>query len=82
MAIGRIASCDWPEEWPSFVDDLLAALKSSNLDLVSGAIRCLEIFIDRDNIADEHLPTLVKVLFPEMWRLFANPQVCLQANIT
>ena len=72
MAIGSVASWDWPEQWPTFLDDLMGALQSQNLDLVNGAIRCLDIFIDKDNLDDNHLPLLCKVLFPEIWRLFTD----------
>ena len=73
MAIGGIASWDWPDQWPRFLEDLVSALHSTDLNLVNAAFRCLDIFLDKDAVDDTHLGTLIKVLFPEMWRIFSEP---------
>jgi importin-9 len=66
MALASIASWDWPEQWPSVVDDLKGCLRSPDANLVAGSMRCLSMFASSSNLTDRHLPRLVKTLFPAM----------------
>ena len=40
-ALSKIASFDFPEDWPNLFDWLVEALNSSNPDLVHGCMRVL-----------------------------------------
>lgn len=78
MAIASIAHWDWPQQWPNLVENLLNCLNPEafpeglNPNLVKGAICCLDFFADSDNLSDEHLPTLLKILLPSMYRIFSD----------
>ncbi|KAF2071210.1 hypothetical protein CYY_007478, partial [Polysphondylium violaceum] len=56
MCIGKIGVYDWPAKWPSLLDDLMKCINNpGNMNLFSGAMRCLEILCcdesDHENIA-------------------------------
>jgi hypothetical protein len=75
MAIATIGHWDWPEKWQNLVEDLVNCLKGDNEHLVQGAIRCLDMFADGDNLTDEHLPQLMRLLLPELLRIASSSQV-------
>eukprot|EP01114_Cavostelium_apophysatum_P021316 TRINITY_DN7402_c0_g1_i1.p1 TRINITY_DN7402_c0_g1~~TRINITY_DN7402_c0_g1_i1.p1 ORF type:complete len:1045 (+),score=264.94 TRINITY_DN7402_c0_g1_i1:38-3136(+) len=75
MTIARIAVTDWPESWPTLVDDLVACLRRyEDVNLVNGAIRCLDVFAEDENLSDEYLPRLINTLFPDLLRIFNDSQ--------
>ena len=49
MAIASIAHWEWPDKWPSLIQDLTAALNSPDVNLVKGCIRCLGISLFLNN---------------------------------
>lgn len=77
MAIASIAHWDWPDEWPNLIQELVQCLKNpNNINLVRGAIRCLDIFAGGDNLSDQHLSSLFNLLFPPLYAIFTDAEVC------
>uniref|UniRef100_A0A7N0ULB8 Importin N-terminal domain-containing protein n=1 Tax=Kalanchoe fedtschenkoi TaxID=63787 RepID=A0A7N0ULB8_KALFE len=74
MAVGSIASYDWPEEWPDLLPFLLKLVSDqSNENGVHGALRCLAILsADMD---DSMVPKLIPALFPSLHRIVSSPQL-------
>ncbi|CAM8984086.1 unnamed protein product [Rhodiola kirilowii] len=74
MAVGSIASYDWPEEWPDLLPFLLKLVSDqSNINGVHGALRCLDLLsADMD---DSIVPKLVPMLFPSLHRIVSSPQL-------
>ncbi len=83
MVIARIGQWEWPSEWGTLVQDLVTCLKSTDKNLMKGAItvqnpvllslfQCLDMFADGENLSDENLPSLLKILLPELWAIFSN----------
>lgn len=75
MALALIAASDWPEKWPSLMDNYLlpAIANSSNPNLVAGAVRCISLF--SDDIGDGQIPALVPKVFPAIFAVISNPTV-------
>eukprot|EP01119_Soliformovum_irregulare_P000725 TRINITY_DN10535_c1_g1_i3.p1 TRINITY_DN10535_c1_g1~~TRINITY_DN10535_c1_g1_i3.p1 ORF type:complete len:751 (-),score=247.92 TRINITY_DN10535_c1_g1_i3:105-2102(-) len=72
MAIATIAHWDWPEQWPTLVQDLVTCLQSPDKNLLKGAIKCLDIFASGDNLSDEYLAPLLNLLVPELYKVFQD----------
>jgi hypothetical protein len=78
MAMASIAHWDWPDAWPDFLNFILQAFQldpSTNSILLKGAIRCLDIFVDGDNLSSEHLPRLMRDVLPPLWIVFNDAKV-------
>ncbi|XP_076037579.1 importin 9 isoform X2 [Oratosquilla oratoria] len=71
-AISAIAHWDWPEQWTSLFDVLMAALKGGEEAPVHGAMRVLTEF-SRD-LTDQHIPQVAPVILPEMYRIFCEEE--------
>lgn len=71
MGISAIAKNDWPEMWPSLMPSLLALTTGSQGPQgVSGAVRCLSLFVDYfDEVT---LPQFAPQLFPELLRIMSQ----------
>eukprot|EP01116_Phalansterium_solitarium_P007626 TRINITY_DN2041_c0_g1_i1.p1 TRINITY_DN2041_c0_g1~~TRINITY_DN2041_c0_g1_i1.p1 ORF type:complete len:1043 (+),score=436.17 TRINITY_DN2041_c0_g1_i1:140-3268(+) len=73
MAIASIAHWDYPQQWPQLVQQLVhCLLNPQQAELVKGAIKCLEMFTDGDNLSDDQLPDLMALLLPVLLRIFNN----------
>ncbi|GBG61529.1 hypothetical protein CBR_g22326 [Chara braunii] len=74
IVIATIAQKDWPEEWPGLMEFLLHCIRDhSSVERLHGALRCLSLFADE--IDDSQMPSLVPVLFPELFKIFSSPDV-------
>lgn len=67
--VSLIAQPDWPEDWPTLLDQLLALVRSSSSDAVEGGMRALNDFVSitltEDQllpVAQDMLPTLLAIL--------------------
>ena len=67
-------SLDYPEQWPSFFDDILMTLKSNDFNMIQGSIRVIQDFV-RDDLSDQSFPLLAPFLIPELYVIFSNPNV-------
>ena len=72
-AISKIASWEWPEDWPGLFDILVNCLSGENKYAVHGAMRVLTEF-SRD-LTDTHLPNVGAVILREMFRIIQSDTV-------
>uniref|UniRef100_A0AAU8L099 Importin-9 n=1 Tax=Halisarca dujardinii TaxID=2583056 RepID=A0AAU8L099_HALDU len=69
-AIAAIATWEWPEEWPEFIDTILAGIHSANPFLVNGSMHVLEEF--SSDVSDNQLPKLAPILIPELFQVVSK----------
>eukprot|EP00887_Chlorella_sp_A99_P007628 scaffold20.g7628.t1 len=71
MAIAGIAKWDVPQAWPELMPRLLGSIvKQKDINLVSGSVRCLAMFLD-DVLSEEQItPTLL----PELLQIVRNDE--------
>ncbi|XP_014226258.1 importin-9 isoform X1 [Trichogramma pretiosum] len=69
-AISKIASWDWPENWPELFDILIAHLNENDEHSVHGAMRVMVEFT-RD-MSDNQLPNVGPIILQEMYRILSN----------
>lgn len=67
--VSLIAQPDWPEDWPTLMDQLLSLIRSPSIDAVEGGMRALSDFVSitltEDQllpVAQDMLPTLLAIL--------------------
>eukprot|EP01128_Nolandella_sp_AFSM9_P000404 TRINITY_DN10565_c0_g1_i1.p1 TRINITY_DN10565_c0_g1~~TRINITY_DN10565_c0_g1_i1.p1 ORF type:complete len:1051 (+),score=154.39 TRINITY_DN10565_c0_g1_i1:32-3154(+) len=72
MCIASIAAWDWPAAWPGLVQSLVQCLTSANVNVVLGAIACLEMFASGENLSDQQLPRLIELAFPALLQVVAS----------
>ena len=67
--VSLVAQPDWPEDWPTLLDQLLALVRSPSIDAVEGGMRALNDFVSitltEDQllpVAQDMLPTLLAIL--------------------
>ncbi|KAH9253048.1 hypothetical protein BASA81_009053 [Batrachochytrium salamandrivorans] len=72
--VSRIAHIDWPDAWPTLLDDLMIHLKSGQANRVHGAMRVLVEFV-RDDISDQQFPAVASILLPELFYIFSNAEI-------
>eukprot|EP00899_Mesostigma_viride_P014625 jgi/Mesvir1/23163/Mv22638-RA.1 len=74
MAIAKIGSLDWPDEWPDLLLVLVRGIQDkSHPERVQGSLQCLSLLAG--DIDDQQLPQLVPVLFPELLEMVSHPEV-------
>ncbi|KAI9028536.1 armadillo-type protein [Hyaloraphidium curvatum] len=71
QVVSKIAHTDWPETWPSLLDNLVANLRSDDPNRVHGTMRVLVEFMKSD-ITDQQFPHVHPVLFPELYRILCT----------
>eukprot|EP01132_Coremiostelium_polycephalum_P003260 gene3260-4082_t len=68
MCIGRIGSYDWPERWPTLVDELIGCIRPQQTEagehLLNGAIQCLEILCDPEYLDEDQTKKMIEIVFP------------------
>jgi hypothetical protein len=69
-AIAAIATWEWPEEWPDFVDIILQGIQSGNCYLTNGSMHVLEEF--SNDISDNQLPRIAPVLFQQLFEIISR----------
>ena len=60
--LSSIASCDWPDEYPELLNNLIALLSSNSPDSVHGALQVFVEFVKADLTEDQILPVLRQLL--------------------
>ncbi|ORX54369.1 ARM repeat-containing protein [Hesseltinella vesiculosa] len=72
--VSKIATDDFPEDWPNLLDILFSYLKSNNADSVHGAMRVLLEMVKKD-ISIQQLPQIGPVLVPELFTILTSDNV-------
>ena len=75
LAIANIGKYDWPENWPTLFDSLLACVTPTSApvspEVFDGAMRCLAFFVEY--IDTSAMLEASKRLVPWMFTFLANP---------
>ncbi|KAJ3373146.1 hypothetical protein GGF31_001134 [Allomyces arbusculus] len=69
--IAKIAHVSWPDEWPDFLPSLLARLQAPHLPAQHGALCVLRDLV-RDDLTDQHLPEIVRVILPHLLGVYTS----------
>lgn len=69
MVIAAIGLTDFPQKWPSLLNDLVSCLGSPNPALVQGAIKTLD-FLATSKMADDQVPHFLQTVFPALHKVF------------
>ena len=72
--LAKIASCDWPEEFPDLLSNLMALLTSGSADSIHGALQMFSEF-GGDEISEDHLLPIQKHLLPVLLTILSTPEV-------
>eukprot|EP00667_Euglena_gracilis_P003828 EG_transcript_3840 len=73
MTIGQISAFDYPDEWPTLVEDLLMMVQThagSHPAAVYGCVTCLEVVTEK--AADDSLAKLTAILAPAMLQMLSS----------
>lgn len=71
--ISSIAHPDWPDDWPSLMNELLVLIEGRK-DAVDGGMRVLNEFVGVDLTEDQLLP-VARSLLPRLLGILGSPQV-------
>ncbi|BGP06448.1 hypothetical protein JCM10049v2_002270 [Rhodotorula toruloides] len=71
--VSLIAQPDWPEDWPSLMDQLLALIRSDAIDAVEGGMRALSDFVSISLTEDQLLP-VARDMLPSLMAILGAPQ--------
>ncbi|GAM22180.1 hypothetical protein SAMD00019534_053550 [Acytostelium subglobosum LB1] len=75
MCIGRVGSFEWPNQWPTLLDDLIKCIvppMCQDKNILSGALICLEILCDPSYLSESQIQTIIVVLFPVFLQILAT----------
>ncbi|KAJ3527044.1 hypothetical protein NM688_g8180 [Phlebia brevispora] len=70
--LSKIASCDWPEEYPDLLSSLMTLLTSGSPDAIHGALQMFSEF-GGDEISEDHLLPIQKQLLPVLLGIVNTP---------
>ncbi|BGP14490.1 hypothetical protein JCM10213v2_002439 [Rhodosporidiobolus nylandii] len=71
--VSLIAQPDWPDDWPTLMDQLLALIRSSSIDAVEGGMRTLSDFVSVSLTEDQLLP-VARDMLPTLLSILGAPQ--------
>lgn len=70
-----IAHSDWPDDWPTLTDELLALISAEgSKEAVDGGMRVLNEFVGIDLTEDQLLP-IARTMLPRMLEILGSPEV-------
>ncbi|KAH8835042.1 ARM repeat-containing protein [Flagelloscypha sp. PMI_526] len=69
--VSHISSADWPDEYPSLLNDLLALVTNGNPDSVNGAMEVFVEFVQSD-LAEEQLLPVLRDLLPILLNILGS----------
>eukprot|EP01098_Paradermamoeba_levis_P012649 TRINITY_DN5570_c0_g1_i1.p1 TRINITY_DN5570_c0_g1~~TRINITY_DN5570_c0_g1_i1.p1 ORF type:complete len:515 (-),score=134.30 TRINITY_DN5570_c0_g1_i1:5-1549(-) len=72
--IASIIGWEWPEEWPTALQDLVTCLNSTDVNLFRGALKCLDIYVNGKYLTDQAAVQLIPLLFPACLAIFSSQQ--------
>ncbi|CAE6414438.1 unnamed protein product [Rhizoctonia solani] len=67
-----VAHCDWPDEYPELLDQLIALLSTDNTDAIHGSMQVMAEFVRSDVTEDQILPIL-RQLLPVLMSILGDP---------
>ncbi|KAF8727515.1 ARM repeat-containing protein, partial [Rhizoctonia solani] len=67
-----VAHCDWPDEYPELLDQLIALLNTNNSDAIHGSMQVMAEFVRTDVSEDQILPIL-RQLLPVLMNILGDP---------
>ncbi|CAE7208239.1 unnamed protein product [Rhizoctonia solani] len=67
-----IAHCDWPDEYPELLDQLITLLGTDNADAIHGSMQVMAEFVRSDVTEDQILPIL-RQLLPVLMNILGDP---------
>ncbi|CUA67452.1 Importin-9 [Rhizoctonia solani] len=67
-----IAHCDWPDEYPELLDQLITLLGTDNTDAIHGSMQVMAEFVRSDVTEDQILPIL-RQLLPVLMNILGDP---------
>ncbi|CAE6488834.1 unnamed protein product [Rhizoctonia solani] len=67
-----IAHCDWPDEYPELLDQLIGLLSTDNIDSIHGSMQVMAEFVRSDVTEDQILPIL-RQLLPVLMNILGDP---------
>ncbi|CAE6421477.1 unnamed protein product [Rhizoctonia solani] len=67
-----IAHCDWPDEYPELLDELIALLNTNNSEAIHGSMQVMAEFVRTDVSEDQILPIL-RQLLPVLMNILGDP---------
>ena len=73
-ALASIASCEYPEQYPSLLVDLASLIRSGSRHAVHGAMRVLVDFVKAD-LTEHQLIPVAQELLPLLLQIFKSPQL-------
>lgn len=79
-ALSSIANCDWPDEYPDLLQNLISLLSAGSPDSVHGAMQVFTEFIHSDLTEDQILPVL-RQLLPVLLTILGSTEVRLFARL-
>ena len=65
--VAAIAVQDWPEDWPSVLDDLIALTQSDDPQQVYGGVKTINLLAE--DLAEDQMAHMVDRLSPELVRI-------------
>ena len=72
--LSTIAECDWPDEYPSLLEDLVQLLSSGSSDAIHGSMQMFTDFVKSELTEDQLLPTL-RQLLPILLNILGDQEV-------
>ncbi|GAA5825501.1 hypothetical protein JCM5353_005327 [Sporobolomyces roseus] len=71
--VSSVAQPDWPDDWPTLMDQLLALVRSPSIDAVEGGMRVLSDFVSISLTEDQLLP-IARDMLPTLLTILGSPQ--------
>ncbi|GAA6011372.1 hypothetical protein JCM10207_008317 [Rhodosporidiobolus poonsookiae] len=71
--VSLIAQPDWPDDWSTLMDQLLALIRSPSIDAVEGGMRALSDFVSISLTEDQLLP-VARDMLPTLMAILGAPQ--------
>ena len=72
--LSEIAHADWPDEYPTLMEQLLKLLEEGSSDGVHGAMRVLTEFV-RSDLSEAQLLPLAREMLPKLLTILGSPDV-------
>ena len=72
--LSTIAECDWPDEYPELLNNLVQLLSSGSPNAIHGAMQMFTDFVKSELTEDQLLPTL-RQLLPILLNILGDQEV-------
>ena len=72
--VSKIAHSDWPDHYPTLLNDLLSLLQSGLPDAIHGALQVLSD-LSREELTEEQLIPVLRQLVPVLITILGQPEV-------